>query len=205
MVKVLQIGRSLVRSQIEPLEFFIDIKSFRSHYGPGVDSASNRNEYQEYLLGGKGGLCIRLTTYHHPVPLSWNLGTLTSRKPLGHSRPVTGLLYQYPNCSGSTSNQASTLAPFPILCSLLFIGHIITLYCTVCSIRQQSVKTFEEIGLPFHAFLTDARCQLHAAAGFDQLSTCLKHDRTHCWPRRWLHHKSNWQQPSDCSDWAILD
>jgi hypothetical protein len=24
--------------------------SFRSHYGPGVDSASNRNEYQEYLL-----------------------------------------------------------------------------------------------------------------------------------------------------------
>ena len=30
--------------------FFIDIKSFRSHYGPGVDSASNRNEYQEYFL-----------------------------------------------------------------------------------------------------------------------------------------------------------
>ena len=25
--------------------FFIDIKSFRSHYGPGVDSTSNRNEY----------------------------------------------------------------------------------------------------------------------------------------------------------------
>jgi len=31
--------------------FFIDIKSFRSHYGPGVDSDSNRNEYQEYFLG----------------------------------------------------------------------------------------------------------------------------------------------------------
>ena len=30
--------------------FFIDIKSFRSHYGPGVYSASNRNEYQEYFL-----------------------------------------------------------------------------------------------------------------------------------------------------------
>jgi len=30
--------------------FFIYIKSFRSHYGPGVDSASNRNEYQEYFL-----------------------------------------------------------------------------------------------------------------------------------------------------------
>ena len=34
-------------------EFFIDIKSFRSHYGPGVDSASNGNEYQEYFLGVK--------------------------------------------------------------------------------------------------------------------------------------------------------
>ena len=33
--------------------FFIDIKYFRSHYGPGVDSASNRNEYQEYFLGVK--------------------------------------------------------------------------------------------------------------------------------------------------------
>jgi len=26
---------------------------FRPHYGPGVDSASNRNEYQEYFLGVK--------------------------------------------------------------------------------------------------------------------------------------------------------
>jgi len=69
--------------------FFIDIKFFRSHYGPRVDSASNRNEYQEHFLGGKG---VRLTTYHHPVPLSRNLGTLTSWKPLGHSRPLMGLL-----------------------------------------------------------------------------------------------------------------
>jgi len=30
--------------------FFIGIKTFRSHYGPGVDPASNRNEYQEYFL-----------------------------------------------------------------------------------------------------------------------------------------------------------
>jgi len=30
--------------------FSIDIKSFRSHYGTGVDSASNRNEYQEHFL-----------------------------------------------------------------------------------------------------------------------------------------------------------
>jgi len=45
--------------------------------------------------GGKGCRCVRLTTYHHPVPLSWNLGTLTSWNPLGYSRPVMGLLYLY--------------------------------------------------------------------------------------------------------------
>ena len=33
--------------------FFIGIKSFRSHYDTGVDSASNSNEYQEYFLGIK--------------------------------------------------------------------------------------------------------------------------------------------------------
>jgi hypothetical protein len=30
-------------------EFFIDI-ILRSHYGPGVDSVSNKNEYQECFL-----------------------------------------------------------------------------------------------------------------------------------------------------------
>ena len=30
--------------------------------GPGIDSAFNRNEYQESSLGGKGGRCVRLTT-----------------------------------------------------------------------------------------------------------------------------------------------
>jgi len=28
-------------------------QSFQLHYGPGVDRASNRNEYQEYFLGVK--------------------------------------------------------------------------------------------------------------------------------------------------------
>jgi hypothetical protein len=27
---------------------------FQLHYGPGVDSASNRNEFQKYFLGGGG-------------------------------------------------------------------------------------------------------------------------------------------------------
>ena len=32
---------------------------------------------------GKGGRCVRLTTYHHTVPLSRNLGALTSWTSLG--------------------------------------------------------------------------------------------------------------------------
>jgi hypothetical protein len=34
------------------LEFFIDI-ILLAHYDPGVNLASNRNEYQEYFLGVK--------------------------------------------------------------------------------------------------------------------------------------------------------
>ena len=44
-------GGSQIRQ--DSVDFYIDIKSFRSHYGPGVDSASNRNEYQEHFLGVK--------------------------------------------------------------------------------------------------------------------------------------------------------
>jgi hypothetical protein len=35
--------------------------SFRPHYVSEVDTASNRNEYQEFS-GGKGGRCVGLTT-----------------------------------------------------------------------------------------------------------------------------------------------
>ena len=75
--------------------FFIDIKSFRSHYGPGVDSASNRNEYREDFLGVKaaGAYSCQPTTIL--VPLSRNLRALTSWNPLGRPRPVKGLLYLY--------------------------------------------------------------------------------------------------------------
>jgi len=49
----LQVGRSRVRFPMVSLDFFSLTRSFRPHYGPGVDSASNRNEYQEYFLGVK--------------------------------------------------------------------------------------------------------------------------------------------------------
>ena len=51
---------SRVRFPMVSLEFFLT-QSFQPHNGPGVDSASDRNEYQEYFLGDKGGRCVRLT------------------------------------------------------------------------------------------------------------------------------------------------
>jgi len=32
------------------------------HYGPVVDSAASRTEYQVYFLGGKDGRCTEMTT-----------------------------------------------------------------------------------------------------------------------------------------------
>jgi hypothetical protein len=63
--------------------------TFRPLYGPGIDSVSNRNEYQGYLLVGKGGRCVWLTTF--PPSLSdclEILGTSISWSLKSLSRPV---------------------------------------------------------------------------------------------------------------------
>ena len=69
---------------------FIDIKSFRSHYGSGVDSASNRNEYQEYFLGGKGGRCVRLTTLPPSCTVVMKPGNLNFLEPSGPLQACNG-------------------------------------------------------------------------------------------------------------------
>ena len=53
---------------------------------PGVDSAS-KNEYQDNP-GGKGGWCVRLTTYHLHVTIV--------KKSVGLFRTVMGHLYLLP-------------------------------------------------------------------------------------------------------------
>jgi hypothetical protein len=45
--------------------------------------------------GGKGGRCVRLTTYPHIVPMSRNLGALTLPDPSRPAWPVMGVLYLY--------------------------------------------------------------------------------------------------------------
>ena len=62
------------------LEFFIDIILLAALWPLGVDSASNRNEYQEYFLGVKSGRCVGLH-----VPIVLKSGSLNL---LEHSGPV---------------------------------------------------------------------------------------------------------------------
>jgi hypothetical protein len=47
VVTTLQAGKSRVRFPMRSLDFFQLTESFHPHCGPGVNSASNRSEYQE--------------------------------------------------------------------------------------------------------------------------------------------------------------
>jgi len=61
LVEALKPGGRGFRSWRCHLNFSLT-QSFRPHYGPGVNSASDRNEYHKYFLGSKGGRCLGLTT-----------------------------------------------------------------------------------------------------------------------------------------------
>ena len=95
------------------------IQSFWPHCGPGVDPASDRNEYQEYFLGSKGGRCERLTT----LPPScvdcleiW--GASTSWNPQGLSRPVMGIALHF------ISIKKNPVLFYLLILNFAFIGKI---------------------------------------------------------------------------------
>jgi hypothetical protein len=79
-------GRGFDFSMV-PLEISLT-KSFRPHFGPGVDPASNRNGYQEYLLEGKGNRCLELTTLALHVPIVLKSGNLKFLVPLRPAQAV---------------------------------------------------------------------------------------------------------------------
>jgi len=56
---------------------------------PGVESAS-KNEYQDNL-GGKGGRCVSLTTYHRHVPIVKKSGGLILLEPCGAVQACNGI------------------------------------------------------------------------------------------------------------------
>jgi len=97
------------------LEFFIHIKAFRSHYGPGVDSASNRNEYKvrfsRYRTGvaQRVGRCIALLFHDHDTRRGeWSAACPGSTLPPGKTRYP---FYRRLGGSKGRSGRAEYLAP----------------------------------------------------------------------------------------------
>jgi hypothetical protein len=128
-------------------------KYFQLHSGSGVDTASNRNEYQKYFLEGKCGRCVGLTT----LPSSCadclkNLQASTCCDSQGLSRPVRGWLYLYLfwHLYGQAGlHYRMTLLTVPSdrdvrTCSTSFRVYFGTSYVTICvrSWRQNSFDWF---------------------------------------------------------------
>jgi hypothetical protein len=61
-----------------------------AHYGPGVDSASNRNEYQEYFLGVSAAGALWWQSYDLYLLIVLKSGSLHLLEPRG---PVQGLFF----------------------------------------------------------------------------------------------------------------
>jgi hypothetical protein len=80
---MLQAEISRVRIQMRWIFKLTEI--FQPHYGPGVQSVSNRNEYQESSFDMNGGRRVKLT--NSPPSVSRfsreNVGASTSHKPMG--------------------------------------------------------------------------------------------------------------------------
>jgi len=62
----------------------------------GVDSASNRNEYQVHFLGGKGGRCVRLTTLPPSCAVVMKSGDLNFLEPSGPLQACNGTALPLP-------------------------------------------------------------------------------------------------------------
>ena len=69
------------------LEYFIDIIL--------LATASNRNEYREYFLGGNGGRCVGLTTLPH-VSTVLKSGTLNLLEASGPVQGCNGIALPLP-------------------------------------------------------------------------------------------------------------
>jgi hypothetical protein len=75
-----------------PTQHICKTQSFQPHYCPGIDSASNRNEYRKSSWGVKGDRHVRLKNSPPSVSrLSGKCGSLDVSQSNEASQPVTGI------------------------------------------------------------------------------------------------------------------
>ena len=77
-------------------------------YGPGVDSASNRNEYQEYFLGVKADGAYGWQPYHLHVQSVLNSGNLHLLEPSGPVQDCNGIALRF-YCNSGCNERSSVL------------------------------------------------------------------------------------------------
>ena len=106
---------------------FIDIKSFLSHYGPGVDSASNRSEYQEYLLG------VKAATLPPSCAIVTKSGNLNFLEPSGPVQTCNGTALPFYHLSYyDPSIEVRKLVSFVTVQTSQFSMHISLIFFSLC-------------------------------------------------------------------------
>ena len=120
------------------MEFFIDIKSFRSHYGPGVDSAFNRNDYQEYFHGCKGGRCVRLTTLPPSCAVVMKSRNRNFQEPSGPLQGCNGTaLPFYLNLVSPQSETLDSTSFSQVPCLAICVTEVCQLRCPNSSVEHR--------------------------------------------------------------------
>jgi hypothetical protein len=98
-----------------------------------VDSASNRNEYQEFSWGLNGGRCIRLTNLPPSVSrLSRENVRASMPQPYGPSRPIRGIAFV-----------CTYMCPIPNG----FRDNVISLYSSNFVDKKQILRTVSNTGI----------------------------------------------------------
>jgi hypothetical protein len=106
---------------------------------PGVDSTSNRNEYQEYFLRGKGG---RWQPYQLHVPIVLKSGSLNLLEPSDTIQDCTGTALPLPftvelGCSVHSMHHYVYLFEKPY--TIVVVNHVHCIIITVGLLTDQIV------------------------------------------------------------------